>query len=210
MVESTPAPLPRKRKAKIPHGNDDSCVRSGHDDGTVRLKMFVSNEYVPTKTTGPDGEILPDQKWQHPDPDPVTLSYNELGGLTSSGRIDLMLRAIFRLGCAEMGGHMRVIDTHDMTVVDGRLQSWETRHENEEAERLAHEQERLRQEERVFEYCNHCQARTESCKDARHRGINSCMECGGARIGAQVASLRSLIFRSSTSSVEPNILARKR
>jgi hypothetical protein len=32
----------------------------------------------------------------------------------------------------------------------------------------------------------------------------------GARIGAQVASLRSLIFRSSTSSVEPNILARKR
>lgn len=156
-------------------------VRSRQEDSGVQVTLFVSEEYFPRKQKDSDGNILPGQEWQHPDP--RTLRFNELGTLTSSERVDELIEVILMQGVAQLGGHIRVIDTVDFQLLQGGLETWVERRHHEEAE-LEAEQERNHQEylcrnQRLYEHCGRCGARTESCQNVSHRGQTPCMECGG-------------------------------
>lgn len=152
-------------------------VHSKQEDGTVHLGLFASNEYLPYKERDADGNVLPNQEWQHPDP--ARLRYNELGTLKNSERLSQLFQAIVDVGTGQMGGHIRVIEATDTTCVQGKLQSWTERFDYEEAERAEQLEERRRREERLYEYCPRCGTQTEACKSPLHRGQNRCMECGG-------------------------------
>jgi hypothetical protein len=156
------------------------CVHSRQEDGTVHLSLFASNEYLPYKERDSYGNVLPNQEWQHPDP--ATLRYNELGTLSHSERVSQLLQSIVALGTGQMGGHIRVIEATDKTIIQGRLQSWADRSKFEETERGRELRERESEElrsQRLFEYCPRCGTETEACQSPMHRGQTRCTTCGG-------------------------------
>jgi hypothetical protein len=156
------------------------CAHLAQANGQVHLRLFLSNSYSPTKDRNPDGSFRADQEWQHPDA--KILRYNDLGALEIALNHDRTLQVILTLGATQMGGHLRVIDATDTSLVDDRLQTWEEREEYDRAEQeaayQAHIEEELKRQP-VFEFCPTCGRRTESCKHPEHRGRNRCMVCGG-------------------------------
>jgi hypothetical protein len=160
-------------------------MRKTAESGNPReTTVFVSQEYVPHKERDAVGGVLPNQEWQHPDPE--TLHYCRLGALTADVRVEDLIESILDLGAGQMGGHVRILFQEHAPWIEERLESWRDRHERRAREEQEYEREREMQaaaqaSERapVYDCCPRCNSQTEQCKSPIHRGQNRCMRCNG-------------------------------
>ena len=67
------------------------AVHHQDEAGLERLTLYVSEEYLPEKDKGPDGEYLPNQQWRHADA--RTLQYSEIGTLSADSQIEGIILA---------------------------------------------------------------------------------------------------------------------
>jgi hypothetical protein len=143
----------------------------------LRTTFLISEEYIQHKETIPDGAVLPNQTWQHPEPE--TLRYCKLGEFDGDGRVDGIFRALLDLGANQMGGHIRILTPEKCRWLNGRIESWTDRHIREERglERSRAAEQALRAP--LYAYCPRCDEPTEQCKESAHRGENRCMTCNG-------------------------------
>jgi hypothetical protein len=144
------------------------------------VSLFISEEYLPYKERDTSGNVLPNQKWQHPTPN--ELHYCKVGTLVTDDRASQLITTMLELGADQKGGHARVMFMDEVSWLKKRTETWKDRAKRER-QRLA---ERERQEilkeaakEPSYAFCPRCGATTESCKNPRHRGSNPCMKCGG-------------------------------
>jgi hypothetical protein len=158
--------------------------QSNADSELVRTALFISQEYIPHKDTDSTGAVLPDQEWQHPEPE--NLHYCKLGVLTGDERVQGLIQCLFDLGADQLGGHARIMFLEQCSWITHQIESWADRHARCEQERI----ERERQHEiemaaeqalraPVYDYCPRCCKENEQCKDPHHRGQNRCMTCNG-------------------------------
>ena len=159
------------------------CVR----DEDQSLRLFVSNEYDVTKERDASGKVLPNQEWKHPDAN--TLRYTEFGRFDCPESFESSLNAWLHLGVGRFGGHVRLIDEDAASILNGRQQGWDAKLKEDEARREEMEAERERERYREhcleeqrraphYDWCGHCGASREVCKNHAHRG-NRCMHCCG-------------------------------
>src|ERR1700722_11158154 len=99
--------------------------------------FFISQEYIPHKETDPSGAVLPNQKWQHPEPD--ALHYCQLGTLIGDTSVGGLFDILLKLGAGQMGGHVRILTPEECPWLDGRIESWADRHLRENQEELEQE-----------------------------------------------------------------------
>jgi hypothetical protein len=156
------------------------CVRSLRGDEKVDVTIFISAEYLPFKERDSEGNVLPDQEWRHPDP--TTLRYTEVGVLGAPERIAFLLQLVIDNGIKAAGGHFRVIKDGGEELLKGRLQSWDERRAQEEAEEAQRQAIEWQRDESVRGYCARCECQRDMCKGPAHRGQNRCMVCNGGEI----------------------------
>jgi|ERR1700688_2281398 hypothetical protein len=109
------------------------------DAESLWTTLFISQEYIPHKDTDSNGAVSPDQEWQHPEPE--TLHYCKFGALTSDDRVDCLTHALFDLGAAQMGGHVRIMFLEQCPWITSRIESWADRHARSEQERIERERQ---------------------------------------------------------------------
>jgi RES domain-containing protein len=146
--------------------------------------IYISQEYLPHKERDATAAVLPNQQWQHPEPE--DLYYCRLGTLKADRRSAQLFESSVSLGIGQIGGHGRLLDFKECPWLRRRTIPWAklktTIHKTfiEEEERRAAEEARKAEARRpIHEYCRRCDALTEQCKDPNHRGSNRCMDCCG-------------------------------
>jgi hypothetical protein len=154
------------------------ATEKGHPRETI---VYVSHEYIPHKERDAMGGVLPNQEWQHPDPQ--TLHYCRLGTLMADLRVENLVESILGFGADHMGGHIRILFQEHAPWIEERLDSWSERRarEQQEYEREREMQAAAEAAERapVYDYCPRCNNQMEQCKNPMHRGHNRCMRCNG-------------------------------
>lgn len=146
----------------------------------LRSTLFFSQEYLPQKERDPSGAVLPNQEWQHPQPD--ELHYCEIGTLAGDERVTGLVDMFLNVGTSESGGHVRILFLEDCPWLKDRLETWGDRQARAKQEYAEEQRERQRQEMAkapVYKYCEQCGEETEQCKGPEHRGRSRCMTCGG-------------------------------
>lgn len=147
-----------------------------------RLTLFMSQEYLPYKETDASGQVLPNQEWQHPEPN--TLYYVRLGELACDGRVDGLLQSVLDLGASTLGGHARIIMAKTIpSWLRSRLETWDARELRSVRQEREEQHARMAAEAAirspVYATCPRCGVENEQCKSTEHRGENRCLACNG-------------------------------